>query len=616
MEIKLRSLLVAIAALSMGMASCDSDEDPVLVTPSFNFADQNEISIDPAGSTQSFNYKINDRTPDSEVSVTCEADWLRDFEIEPTSGTITFTADSNFDAERTAKIILHYYQNNNELCDGEVTVSQKACVFTFNEQGNVASGNWNPIYENLHLYSFSISDNGHDANGFFQPNSYYYTFAFWSVPPEDPYNIKLTPGVYPLRASDQPGIALLGSCRYVRIGENLYTDQDGRNFVSGTVTIEDDGNGGYNILATCLDDKGECHKVTYNGKVAMQGLTKVASIEEDQEFTATSVNAYFGVGDKEKMHCQLDLYDSSIGDFGFPINKRILSFEIFFKYDIDGKPTPGVYPFTVPDPSGLIFGPAGTIFPGRPSSVPYDPSMVRGTHIKINDDFGMVKQIGLLTAGTLTIEDNGDDTYHLTSDLVTDDGKYHVRASYDGPLKINGVPGRFSTLTEDYTLDLQGALAQGKYYGDVYGNGSTAYTINLNPSDGTTGDGFMVEFVCKSYANFNEPIPDGRFTAAPEDQTARPGQFTQGHLSLSNGQILGTAFVGAYAGGGMVGKVAPATEGEFFITHVANDVYRMEFDFIDDRGHRWNGEWEGRIPLTDAAMNMFPLENSAYRIIK
>ena len=49
MEIKLRSLLVAIAALSMGMASCDSDEDPVLVTPSFNFADQNEISIEPVG---------------------------------------------------------------------------------------------------------------------------------------------------------------------------------------------------------------------------------------------------------------------------------------------------------------------------------------------------------------------------------------------------------------------------------------------------------------------------------------------------------------------------------------------------------------------------------------
>lgn len=616
MEIKFRSLLVAIAALSMGMASCDSDEDPVLVTPSFNLADRNEISIDPVGSTQSFNYKINDRTPDSEVSVTCEADWLHDFEIEPTSGTVTFTADSNFDAERTAKIILHYYQNNNELCDGEITVSQKACVFNFNEQGNVASGNWTPIYDNLHLYGFTISDNGRNENGLFQPNSYYYTFAIWSTPPENPYNITLKPGVYPLEEAEKPGFANLGSCRMVRIGEDLFKDQESRSFVSGSVTIEDDGNGRYNIIASCLDDKGEFHKVTFSGKVEMDGLTKVESIEEDQEFTATSVDAYFGVGDKEKMHCVLDLIETGMGDYGFDVNKRVLSFEIFFKYDIDGKPTPGVYPFTVPDPSGLIFGPAGTIFPGRPSTIPSDPYMVRGTHIKINDGLGMVKQIGLLTAGTLTIEDNGDDTYHITSNLVTDDGKYHVRASYDGPLTIRGVPGRFSTLTDDYTLNLQGALAQGKYYGDVYGNGSTAYTINLNPGDGTTGDGFMVEFVCKSYANFNEPIPDGRFTAAPEDQTARPGQFTRGRLSLSNGQILGTAFVGAYAGGGMVGKVAPATAGEFFITHVTNDVYRMEFDFIDDRGHRWNGEWDGRIPLTDAAMNMFPVDNSAYRIMK
>lgn len=616
MEIKLRSLLVAIAALSLGMASCDSDEDPVLVSPSFNLADQNEISIDPIGSTQSFNYKINDRMPNGEVSVTCEAEWLHDLEIEPTSGTITFTSDTNYDADRTTKIILHYYQDNNELCDAEVTVSQKACVISFNERGNVASGSWLSLYRDVHLYNFTISDNGRDGNGLYQTNTYYYSFAVWSTPPEDPYNITLKPGIYPLDEANKPGFANLSSCRVVRIGDDLYTDQERRDFVSGSITIEDDGNGGYNILATCLDNQGEFHKITYSGKVEMQGLSKVASIEEDQEFTATSANAHFGVGDKEKMHCVLDLYESGKGDFGLTVNKRVLSFEIFFKYDIDGKPTPGVYPFTVPDPSGLIYGPAGTIFPGKPSSDPFNPDLVRGTHIKINDGLGRLKQIGLLNGGTLTIEDNGDDTYHISTDLVTDDGQYHVRATYDGPLKIDGVPGRFSTLTEDYTLDLQGAIAQGKYYGDVYGNGCTAYTINLNPREGTAGDGFMVEFVSKSYANYNEPIPDGRFTAAPEEQTARPGQFTRGRLNLNNGQILGTAFVGEYVGGGMVGKVAPATEGEFFITHVTNDVYRLEFDFIDDRGHRWNGEWEGRIPLTDAAMNMFPVNDSAYRIMK
>lgn len=606
-------MFVTLVAMTMSFTSCDSDDDPV--HPSIDIVSDDAINIDAVGGTRSINYKISDRVSDGEITATSDVDWMNDIRVEPTSGTITFTVSTNFDAERTGQIKVHYSQDNSALCSEEITVSQQACNYTYDVQGSIADGNWFSLNPEAHLYSFSISDKGRDEMGLWQTNAFYYNFAVWGEAVEDPFNITLPRGVFPINEIQSAGNGDLGSCRVAKIGENLFEDQDIRKFVLGEIKIEDANDGKTRITAVCLDETGEFHRVKFEGKVAISGLTKMEPVSEDQVFTAVSADSYFGVGDKEKMHCVLELSETGMSDFGFPINKRTLSFEVFFKYDIDGRLTPGVYPFTEPDPSGLISGPAGTIFPGRPSTIAADPSAVRGTHVKVYDGMGMVSQLSLINKGTLTIEEAGEGAYHITCDLWTEEG-YKVDATYDGPLTIRNVPGRFSTLTEDYTLNLDNALAQGNYYGDVYGNGCSAYTINLNPFDGATGDGFMVEFVSKSYANYNEPIPDGRFTAAPEDQTARPGQFTRGYLSLSSGQILGTAFVGAYAGGGMVGKVAPAIDGEFFIKHISDDVYRMEFNFVDDRGHHWNGRWEGRIPLTDAGLNMFPVKTSAYKIFR
>lgn len=610
MNFKSFLLLSTLITLTSVVASCDSEEETPSPTVSFN--QEETISVIPRGGTQSFNYKIQNRVPNGEITATSEADWLSDIKVEPTSGTVTFEVATNYENERTADISICYSQDNQQLFSSKVSVTQEACVFNHDFKCNYANGNWFALSETAHMYSVNISDNGYTDNGFFKTETTYYKFAVWAEPPTDPYNIKLKPGVYPISETQTTGTADKSSCQYTQIGEEM-SDIDNHYFESGYITIIENQDGNYTITMIGLDDQGAFHRATYNGPAAINGLTKLPSIEQDEIFTATSADSYFGVGNKEKMHCVLDLIQEEMSDFGFPMAKRRLSFEIFFKYDKDGRPTPGVYPFTVPDPSGLISGEAGTIFPGRPSSIAVDPTMVRGTHIKIYDSKGGIEKIGLLTDGTLTIEAVGTDNYHITCDLTTDDRKHKVQATYDGPLTIRNVPGRFSTLTGDYTLNLTGALAQGKYYGDVYGNGCTAYTINLNPYDGKTGDGFMVEFVSKSFANFNEPIPDGTFTAAPEEQTALPGQFTQGAINLNSGQIVGTAFVGAYAGGGMVGKVAPATEGKFSIRHLSDGIYHLDFDFIDDRGHRWNGEWEGNIPLIDAGMNLFPLQSNLFK---
>lgn len=603
---KIHSIGVLLA-LAVSVTSCKSDAN---ISPSLNFSKQKNIEIESSGGKNSLNYNILNRVNGAEITVQSAANWLSGIGVEPTSGTIFFTAAANYETERNATITVTYSLDGQKLLETEINLTQKACEFTHDFNASVWRGSWTGLTGLPDMYSIHFSDKGWTEEGeFWQPETTYYKFVLWCKDPSDPYNVQLLPGKYEFSETANEGTADLTSSDFVKIGATL-EDQDQRAFVSGSVNVEKQGET-YTITAKMTDVTGDTHQLSYVGKAPMAGLTKVPSIDKNEIFTANYANSYFGVGNKQKMHCVLDLVEREMSDIGIPTNKRQVSFEVFFKYDKDGKLTPGIYPFTIPDASGLIDGDVGTIFPGRASTMAAFPTEARGTHIKIFNEQGICEKVGLLTDGTLTIEET-EGGYKIHCNLQTNDGKHTVQATYEGPLVISGVPGRFSTLTGDYTLDLSKTVAAGTYFGDVYGNGSTAYAIKLNPNDGKTGDGFLVEFVSRSFANFNESIPDGIFTAAMENQTARPGQFTQGGVSDRNGQLIGTVYVGGYVGGGMVAQVAPATEGTFTIKHLSEQTYTMKFDFVDDRGHKWKGEWSGKIPLADAGMNLFPIQSNLF----
>lgn len=608
MKNKLLKLL--LLAFTIGMAACESDED---VSPLLDFDGQETVSIESSQGEYRLNYSIRNRVEGAEVTATSDAAWLSDISVEPTSGTVSFTAAENYDKERSAIISINYKLDYQKLVGTEIEVKQAACEFSRTLELTEFNGYWMISGGAADYYSISLSDKGWDENDVWQPGGTYYSLLLWDKAAEDPYHPLLRPGTYVMSESGEVGTLDMSGSKYTVIGADLL-DREERNFKSGYVVVEETG-GTYKITAKLTDDTGEKHLLTYSGAAVLQGLKKMPSIENDLNLVPNSVFAQYGRGDKEKMHCALRFSEQEMSDIGIPVDRIQLEVEIFLKYDKDGRLTPGVYPFTEPDESGLIDGPVGTIFPGIPSSLIMDPTMVRGTFVKIFDKEGVCERIALLNKGALTIEEQGDGC-RITCDFTTEDGLHKVTMQYEGQLVIPLVPGRFSTLTEDYTLDLSNAIGTGTYFGDVYGNGSTAYTINLNPRDGQTGDGFMVEFVSKSFAYFNEPIPEGSFTAAPEDKIAMPGQFTQGMLNLTNGQLLGTVYLGAYEGSGMVSKVAPAISGNFNIRYLGEGNYAMDFRFLDDRGHFWDGSWKGKISLKDAAMNIFPMQSNLFKIIK
>lgn len=608
---KNRFLKFVLLAFAISVVGCESDED---ISPSLNFDGEESVNIESSQRKYSINYKIQNRVQGAEVTAASDATWLSDISVEPTSGTISFTAAENYDAERSAIINIEYKIDYQELAGTEFEVKQAACEFSHTSELTKFSGYWMESYAGAaDYYSITFSDKGWDENGVWLPGGIYYNLLILDEQPVDPYQPILRPGTYVLSDNGAVGVLDMAGSKYTKNGAEL-SDRVEHYFKSGYVVVEET-NGAYKITAKLTDDIGETHMVSYTGSVVLQGLVKMPSIESDLNLVPNAAFAQYGRGDKEKMHCELRFSKQEISDIGIPVDRIQLVTEIFLKYDKDGRLTPGIYPFTEPNESGLIDGEVGTIFPGIPSSFTSDPTMVRGTYVKMFNETGQCDRIALLNKGTLTIEEQGEG-YRITCDFTTEDGLYKVTMQYEGLLTIPSVPGRFSTLTGDYTLDLSNAVGTGTYFGDVYGNGSTAYSINLNPRDGQTGDGFMVEFVSKSFAYFNEPIPDGTFTAAPEDKTAMPGQFTQGRLDLSNGQLLGTVYVGGYAGPGMVGKVAPATSGSFNIRYLGEGIYIMDFKFLDDRGHTWNGSWQGKISLSDAAMNIFPVQSNLFKITK
>ena len=204
--------------------------------------------------------------------------------------------------------------------------------------------------------------------------------------------------------------------------------------------------------------------------------------------------------------------------------------------------------------------------------------------------------MGLIASGSMTITGGGD-SYTVTCDLVTAEG-CNVTASYTGSIALTDSSGEtgdaVSTLTGDYTLDLDGATAEASFYGDYYGTGGGNWTISILPTTGP--DGLLIDLVAGE-GSFDGGITSGTYTAADDDYPA-PGEYLRGMVS-SDGGLGGTIYVGDFDSEGYVYAYAPAMSGNLDITNNGDGSYTLSFDFVDDQGYAWDGSWSGTISTAD-----------------
>ena len=155
----------------------------------------------------------------------------------------------------------------------------------------------------------------------------------------------------------------------------------------------------------------------------------------------------------------------------------------------------------------------------------------------------------------------------------------------------------YSTLKEDYTLDLENAVATAVCYKDYYNTGGYNWQIKIKPEDGVSGDEIDIELVVHS-TSFDDGIPTGTYNVAVDNTDPMPGEFLAGEYFWG---YLYTWYKGNFGEDGKPQSVAPATGGTIDVTNHGNGNYTVKFSLEDDRTvpRIFSGSWTGNMELSE-----------------
>ena len=332
----------------------------------------------------------------------------------------------------------------------------------------------------------------------------------------------------------------------------------------------------------------------YDGGKAVErsvSLHQAAEVVEEEEYdveiSATYADAVYQSDSDGLMDVRMVFSDMEVRDGAVTPPGSLLYVEALFTLNEEGLPDVGEYSFNM---SNAPF----TLFPGQVLDFGDGAFYTMGTYLAVIDAAG-VREEHLVTGSSMTVE-GGKDSYDIVCLFETEDG-LSVRCVWSGPLTVRNVPGAFSTLTGDYTLNLSSAVGTAKYFSDMYGTGGANWFIELKPSDGETGDGMNVDLVCEGL-DFSQGVAAGTYNVAAGNAPV-PGEYLRGTLSYDS--LVGTVYMGDYLDG-YPESYAPAVSGELEISRTQDGLYTLKFSFTDDRGHVWDGSWTGTLDL----LNMRP----------
>ena len=528
-------------------------------------------------------YEITDPVEGGVVSASSEAAWVEDITC-PQDGTLHLTVQANEGAEREASLTVTYAYDGKEV-NAEGTVVQEAAAaqeYDFEYEFTLMSGVYygQNGYNGEYNFYTVFSDVPLDEYGEMQNGGIYYWFDIYTTKPEDSGNPLPPAGTYSLgEATDEMTFAMDFSSVIQIDEQGNYTYQG--YYVDGELTISYEG-GDMVVEAFMTDESSYTHHVTFRGKA---GYTNEA-VEEDDGTLNSDVNmdaqvatALYLSGNESTMKVSIQMTDMAVDDYGYVLPPgSLLTIEAYMPFDENGALADGDYTMSY---DGADF----TCVPGL-----YYMDFT-GTYIEVYDEYYNAK-VGLVSSGSMNVSHSGGNTV-IECEFYTEEG-YSISASWSGEMKVGEMPGPFSTLTEDYVLDLEGATALAYNYGDYYDTGGNNWGLTINPVDGP--DGFQADFVSVT-GDFEDGIPSGVYNPSSPDAYPLPGEYMPGYKSGAS--LYGTVYFGGKDSDGYVTEFAPATSGTMTLTNNGDGTYRIVMDFTDDKGNKWTGEWEGSIVLED-----------------
>ena len=173
--------------------------------------------------------------------------------------------------------------------------------------------------------------------------------------------------------------------------------------------------------------------------------------------------------------------------------------------------------------------------------------------------------------------------FHLYPNAYKEGGS--LTATMEGDLEFFNRAPIYSTLEDDYVVDLTDAECKLNYWGGVGEYGVWMVQI---VSDEIGSDGFSSQIASPHLDETG--IPTGTYTAS---KGVEPGTFLPGELS-SNNMVSGTWYVGGFNGQSYTER-APAVDGEIHVTNNGDGTYVIDFECTDDAEvpHTFSGSWSG-----------------------
>ena len=584
-------LSVCSAALVFTACQKPDTKEPVNPdAPSITLGIQGNLQVPLEGGLAEIPYEIVNPVDGGKISAVSSEDWAGEFNYD-TDGVVAFTVQENEETEARSTIVtLTYTYGGGETVTAQVNVVQDGAV------------PYDYVYEDLPIFTgtyFSsngpsgevnyytvISDKDLLMGTYLDAGGTYYVLDLYSTTEGEGESLLPPAGTYTLAAYEDCG-DMTFSVDY-SLGASL--DDDGNTifesvFSAGTVTVSYEGSNMV-IVADLVDETGKKHYATYNGSASYFDYNggNNPGIGGDIDFTAATAVAGY-INDREGvMEVNINLTDMEVLPDGTVIPPgTILYLNLFMPLNEEGELMTGSY-------TAAGDGASGTFFPGEMvdfMGVVYP----LGTYVMSVDEAGM-SVYGMISDGTVKISGSGGQIT-LVCDLVTSDGS-RVTCDYTGELPVQNIPGPFSTLTGDYTLDLEGCESgEAVYYGDYYETGGGNWYITITPDYTTDYDGFQVDLVAEGM-DYEDGIPSGTYTVSPNGYP-EPGQYLEGYLTSTS--IGGTMFLGGFTADGYVSEFAPATSGDLVITNHGDGTYTFSFEFLDDKGNTWDGEWTGPMEL-------------------
>ena len=580
-------LLLLFVALVPVLSGCEKEPDVNTSLPEIDLGKLMNLTVPMEGGEAVIEYRIVNPVEGGTISAEPTENWLGGFNYD-TPGRIVFNVDENTaDEDRSSIVTLTYTYDENESVTAQLNVIQASydyvidCTFmsgTYYGSQYGLNGEYN--------YYTILSDMEYN-DGAMDGGSYYAFDLYTASAPENPDNPLPAAGTYVLGEQGATADMTFAPDHT----QALRTSVDGEvvfdvGFTEGTLIISYDG-GVMHAEASLTDETGMRHYLTYSGNPdydnASGGSGGETVLNQDIDMEASQGAAVYVSGEEGGlMEVQLTFTDMEVDFFGYVVPPgSILNVDVFMHYDESGNIATGDYTL-----AGSSVPEAMSINPGEYFNY-MGVTLTMGTYISYIDESENVFE-GLISDGEMKVSGEPGN-YTVECSFVTAEG-YSVECSYNGALEVTGFPGPYSTLTDDYTLDLEGASGSAQFWGDYYGNGTGNWIVVLESAT----DVVQLELITEE-VDFNAGLASAVYTPSVDPVNPAPGEYVTGYLD--GDYLMGTNYMETLEG--LIVGCAPAVSGDLSITNNGDDTYTISFAFTDDLGHVWDGEWTGVLDFSN-----------------